>query len=181
MGDNEMKSLADALWGYYHEKYLLPYLSDSVCYFMARVTSAPSNGMIGIQRPFDSPITVPYAWSAESLTVGETCIALVFGDLTNTIVIGKGDLSVPGNLVTKYVTTFTSADWTAAGTVYVMTIPASAHGRGTSPMTQVQILSGSNYEQYYGFPSTGIKTSIDASGNITLTAGTAFGGKLIVI
>lgn len=113
MEEQQIQILADAMWEYFHEKYLLPYLSDSVCYFMATVTTAPAGGVIGIARPFDNTITLPYAWSAETLQAGDTCMVLVFGDLTNAIVIGKGDLSEPGIYVTKaglLQTTGTAAD-----------------------------------------------------------------------
>ena len=96
MGENEMKTLADALWGYFREKYLIPYLSDSVCYFQATVTTAPSGGVIGVQRPFDNAISLPYAWSASTLSVGDQCTVLMFGDMSNAVVIGDGTLSEPG-------------------------------------------------------------------------------------
>jgi hypothetical protein len=101
MEENQMKILADALWGYFSEKYLKPFLSDSVCYFVATVTTAPAGGVIGIQRPFDNAVSLPYAWSASTLSVGDTCLVLMLGDMTNAIVIGKGDLSEPGIYVTK--------------------------------------------------------------------------------
>lgn len=102
MGDNEMKTMADALWSYFADKYMIPYLSDSVCYFNAVVTSAPNGTTIGVQRPFDNEINLPYAWSAETLTVGAQCIVIVFGDMSNAIVIGDGTLSLPGNVPTPY-------------------------------------------------------------------------------
>ena len=102
MGENEMKVLADALWGYFRDKYFIPYLSDSVCYFQATVTTAPSGGVIGVQRPFDNVMTIPYAWSAESLTVGDQCTVLMFGDMNNCIAIGDGTLSKPGNVPNPY-------------------------------------------------------------------------------
>lgn len=101
MGENEMRTLADALWVYFKEKYLLPYLSDSVCFFQATVTTAPSGGVIGVQRPFDNAITLPYAWSASTLAVGDQCTVLMFGDMSNCIVIGDGMLGEPGIYVTK--------------------------------------------------------------------------------
>lgn len=101
MGDNDMKTMADALWSYFADKYMIPYLSDSVCYFQATVTSAPNGTTIGVQRPFDNAITLPYAWSASTLAVGDNCLVMVFGDMTNAIVVGTGDLSEPGIYVTK--------------------------------------------------------------------------------
>ena len=101
MGENEMKIMADALWSYFLDKYLIPYLSDSVCYYRAAVTQAPSGGLIGIQRPFDNEIFLPYAWSASTLQAGDVCTVLMFGDHSNAIVIGDGTLSEPGIYVTK--------------------------------------------------------------------------------
>ena len=101
MEENQMKILADALWGYFLEKYLKPYLSDSLCYYMATVTTAPAGGVIGVQRPFDNAITLPYAWSASTLNVGDNCLVIVFGDMSNAFVIGTGDLGEPGIYVTK--------------------------------------------------------------------------------
>lgn len=102
MGDNEMKAIADALWAYFQEKYLIPYLSDSVCYFQATVTTAPSAGVIGVQRPFDNTINLPYAWSASTLSVGDQCTVLMFGDMSNAVVIGDGTLSQPGSVPNPY-------------------------------------------------------------------------------
>ena len=77
-----------------------------------------------------------------------------------------------------YSTTFTTTTWTSS----TITVNASTHGCGTSPMVQVQVLNGSSYEVYYGFPSTGWTVSIDSSGNITLSvpSGSEFSGRLVV-
>lgn len=210
MEEQQIQILADAMWEYFHDKYLLPYLSDSMCYFMATVTTAPAGGVIGVARPFDNTITLPYAWSAETLQAGDTCMVLVFGDLTNAIVIGKGDLSEPGIYVTKagllqstgsaadntmsqnaittalsgkantYAYTFTTSNWTGSGTSYALTLLASAHGCGTEPSVQIFKKNGTAYENAYGFPSEGWKLSVNANGDITVTASAAFDGKLVV-
>lgn len=99
---NDMKTMADALWSYFQDKYLIPYLSDSVCYFQASVTTAPDGNVIGVQRPFDNEMTLPYAWSAAQLEVGNQCTVLVFGDMNNAIVIGDGTLSLPGSVPVPY-------------------------------------------------------------------------------
>lgn len=78
-----------------------------------------------------------------------------------------------------YSKTFTSTGWTSQ----TITVTASTHGCGTAPMVQVQRLNGSNYETYYGFPSTGWKVSIDTSGNVTLSvpaSGDEFSGRLVI-
>lgn len=89
MDENQMRVFADAIWEYILEKHLKNYLSDSVCYYQATVTTAPSSGKIGIQRPFDSPITLPCAANASGLRVGDSCTVLVFGDYSNQLVIGN--------------------------------------------------------------------------------------------
>lgn len=83
-----IKQFADAVWSYILNKHLKNYLADSMCYYMATVTTAPSGGRIGVQRAFDNAITVPCAASAEGLSVGDPCMVLVFGDYTNQLVIG---------------------------------------------------------------------------------------------
>ena len=87
--NNQMKILADSLWGYFKEKYLEPYLSDSVCYYVATVTTAPQNHSIGVQRPFDNEVFLPCASNAMGLQVGDPCTVLVFGDYSNQLVIGS--------------------------------------------------------------------------------------------
>lgn len=89
MEETQMKAIADALWDYFLEKYLKPYLADSVCYYMATVTTAPSGGSIGVQRAFDNAVTLPCSANAANLSVGDTCMVLVFGDFSNQLVIGN--------------------------------------------------------------------------------------------
>lgn len=93
MPEEQIKVLADALWGYFLEKYLKPYLSDSVCYYMATVTTAPGGGVIGVTRPYDTEVILPCAANASELAVGAPCMVLVFGDYSNQLVIGN-----PANL-----------------------------------------------------------------------------------
>lgn len=92
MDEEQMKAFADALWAYFFPK-IKDYLSDSICYYQAEVTTAPSNGVIGVTRPFDNEVTLPCAANAASMQVGEQCTVLVFGDFSNQLVIG-----VPANL-----------------------------------------------------------------------------------
>lgn len=93
MPEEQMKVIADCIWKYILEKYLKPYLSDSVCYYMATVKTAAADGVIEVQRPFDNAVTLPCAANAESLSVGDPCMVLVFGDYSNQLVIGN-----PANL-----------------------------------------------------------------------------------
>ena len=83
-----VRTMADAVWKYILQRYLKEYLSDSVCYYMASVTTAPSGGRIGVTRPFDNEIFVKCASNASGLTVGAKCMVLVFGDPSNALAIG---------------------------------------------------------------------------------------------
>ena len=78
----------------------------------------------------------------------------------------------------QYSTTFTTSTWSSSS----ITVSASTHGCGTAPLVQVQKLNGTNYELYYGYPSTGWTVSIDASGNITLSvpSGREFAGRMVI-
>ncbi len=89
MDDKNMQVIADAIWEYILEKKLKPYLSDSVCYYVATVTTTPSNGVIGVTRAFDSEVKIPYAANASALTFGAPCTVLVFGDYSNQLAIGN--------------------------------------------------------------------------------------------
>ena len=97
MGESQIREIADVLWEYILKKHLKSYLSDSVCYYRAEVTTAPANNMIGVTRPYDDEVFVPYAGSASSLTVGAQCVVLVFGDPSNAIVLADGTLSTLGS------------------------------------------------------------------------------------
>ena len=79
-----------------------------------------------------------------------------------------------------YTSAFTSADWTQVGTAYSITVAESTHKCGTNPAVDVYKLVGSAYQKYYGMPSAGWTVSVNADGDITLTASAAFGGKLVI-
>ncbi|MBQ1575788.1 MAG: hypothetical protein IIZ83_02400 [Oscillospiraceae bacterium] len=89
MDEQYMKEMADAIWEYILEKHLKPYLSDSVCYYRASVTTAPAGGVIGVTRPYDNEVFIPCSAGASSLTVGASCTVLVFGDYSNQLAIGN--------------------------------------------------------------------------------------------
>lgn len=89
MDEQNMQTIADAIWEYILEKHLKPYLSDSVCYYVATVTTGESNGTIGVTRPYDNEIFVPCSDSASTLSVGSPCTVLVFGDYSNQMAIGN--------------------------------------------------------------------------------------------
>lgn len=180
MEEEQMKILADALWDYFLPK-IKDYLSDSLCYYRATVTTAPSGGEIGVQRAFDNAITLPYAWSAEGLSIGDTCLVIVFGEATNAIVIGDGALTaIPSPIGRQYTFTFESSDWTSFGTAYTLTLSAATHQCGLNPSAEVFTLNGTTYERFHSYPSLGWKMSIDSAGDITITTETAFSGKIVV-
>lgn len=89
MEEEQIKVFADALWEYILEKKLKPYLSDSVCYYIATVVSPASGNQIQVQRAFDNPVTLPCAANASGLVAGDSCTVLVFGDFSNQLVIGN--------------------------------------------------------------------------------------------
>ena len=90
----EMKELADNIGRYVTERFLKPRLASSVSYFIAKVVTAPSAGVVVVQRPFDSTTySLPYVSSASGLSVGDNCMVFVFGSMSNAIVMGDGKVS----------------------------------------------------------------------------------------
>lgn len=89
MDEQNMQDIADSIWEYILEKHLKPYLSDSVCYYVATVTTAANNGTIGVTRPFDNQVFIPCSTSASTLSVGSPCTVLVFGGYENQMAIGN--------------------------------------------------------------------------------------------
>lgn len=90
----EMKELADNIGRYVMEKFVKPRLRSSVSYFIGSVTVAPSGGVVGVQRPFDSATYVlPCVSSASGLSVGDNCTVFVLGSMSNAVVVGDGRMS----------------------------------------------------------------------------------------
>ena len=90
----ELKEFADNIGRYVTEKFLKPKLANTVSYFIARVVTAPSAGVVVVQRPFDTAtLSLPYVSSASSLSVGDNCMVFVFGSMSNAIVMGDGKVS----------------------------------------------------------------------------------------
>ena len=90
----QMKALADQIGKYVMKEYVGPALNKTVRFFRAEVSAAASDGLITVQRPFDdTPLPLPYTASAASLQVGDQCLVLVLGDLSNAVVFGDGQLS----------------------------------------------------------------------------------------
>ena len=90
----EMKELADNLGRYITEKFVKPRMQSAVSFFIAKVTVAPSGGIVTVQKPFDSSTySLPYVTSAAGLNVGDNCIVFVLGSMSNAIVMGDGRLT----------------------------------------------------------------------------------------
>ena len=93
MDEREMQTLADALWVYFEPK-IRSMLSNGVSYYRAVVTNKAANGKITVQRPFDdTPIQLKYVHSIGSIAEGDQCTVAVFGDDSNAIIIGDGELT----------------------------------------------------------------------------------------
>lgn len=89
-----MKAFADNVGKYIYEKFVAPKMAQKIGYFRAEVTSAASGGKITVQRPFDTTsYALPYVGSAASLAVGDQCIVMVLGTMSNAIILGDGRLS----------------------------------------------------------------------------------------
>ena len=62
-------------------------LGDVVRFFRARVVKAAAGGKITVRRAFDeTDLALPCAAGAEALAVGDPCLVLVFGALSNAVV-----------------------------------------------------------------------------------------------
>jgi len=83
MDSNEsalMKEFADNL-SRYVEKRVSDKMSDTVRFFRAEVTTAPANGVVGVTKPYDSEVKIPYVSSlADGLNVGTSVMVLVLGE-----------------------------------------------------------------------------------------------------
>lgn len=81
-----------------------------------------------------------------------------------------------------YTLTFNSTtDWTSASDEdYSLTVSASTHGLGTDLCVDVWTLNGENYEKFYGYPSDGYTVTMSSGGDITITTGTPFAGKVVI-
>lgn len=88
-----MLEMANNMWDRFFKYKVLDMMSSTVKFYRAQVVSAPSDGKITIQEPFDHQHTIPCTASASSLRPGDQCVVLVFGNASNSIVIGDGKLS----------------------------------------------------------------------------------------
>ena len=86
--------LANNLWEQFFKNRVKEMLVNNVSYFKAEVKSTASGGKIGVQRPFDNTeLHLPYAQSVSGVQVGDQVLVLVFGDMSNSFIIAKADLS----------------------------------------------------------------------------------------
>lgn len=88
-----MLEMAENLWNNFFETKVRDMLASCLTYYRAKVVTAPSNGLITVQEPFDDAHQVLCAAAASNLQVGDECIVLMFGGPINSIVIGNGTLS----------------------------------------------------------------------------------------
>lgn len=187
MNDTEyMKSFADELLRYFEPKLRIAQ-SENVRYFRAQVVNNPGGNRLEVRRPFDDETILARCTDAMgSARAGDQVTVLVFGNLTNAVVISDGVVSTlggsgggGGGSGRFYVMTFSTNDWAGQ----TITIPSTTHGCGSAPVINVQALNGTSYEMYCGFPSEGWTIVTDAVGNIKLTvpnSGSVFAGRIIV-
>ncbi len=92
--NEEMRGIADAFGEYIFRQFVEPRMRRTVQFFRAEVKAAATGGKITVKRPYDeTTLALPYVSSAENLAVGDQCVVLVLGDMSNCIVAGDGMLS----------------------------------------------------------------------------------------
>ena len=93
--NQEMKMFADNLWNNYFKGKVQEMLKSHISFYRAQVVSAAANGVVGIQKPFEtSTLSLPYVPSAEALlAAGAQAMVLVIGEQSNSIVVGPPSLS----------------------------------------------------------------------------------------
>ena len=83
------EEMAAAIYAYVKKRIRKEELGDVVRFFCAQVVTPAQNGKITVQRPFDSAISIPYTASAAGLAAGESCLVLVFGNMSNAVAAGS--------------------------------------------------------------------------------------------
>lgn len=91
--DEAMLEMVENMWEQFFKPRIRSMMAQSLRFYRAKVVSAPSDGTISVQEPFDDVHRLPYVSSAAGLKSGDQCIVLVLGDAVNSIVIGDGTLS----------------------------------------------------------------------------------------
>lgn len=94
MNDQEnMRVLADQLFLYMQPK-IKKMMRNNVSFFRAEVVSNLGNNRLVVQRPLEtSTLTLPCSNSIASATTGDQVTVLVFGSLSNAVVVSDGMMS----------------------------------------------------------------------------------------
>lgn len=95
MDEQNMKALADNLWLYFEPK-IKDMMKNSVSYYRAKVVRnhTSTDGKIDVQKPFDDTIiSLPCVSTAQNLSAGSECVVAVFGDYSNSVILGNGKVS----------------------------------------------------------------------------------------
>ena len=92
--EQEMQKFADQIGDYIWRRKIEPKLNNYLRFFRAQVVAPAANGLISVQKPFDSTtMNLPYVSSAENLAAGDQCVVLCLGSASNSIILGNGTLS----------------------------------------------------------------------------------------
>lgn len=95
--DGYFESFARKVCEFAMKNYVIPYLREHgvVQSYRAEVVSVDSvNGTMTVQRPYDSPVTLPYANGAAGLTAGDQCVVFSLGDANSSVVVSDGKLNL---------------------------------------------------------------------------------------
>lgn len=94
--DDNFETFAKKLGDYFMRKFFLPWVREHgvIQSYRATVVSVDAAaGTMVVQKPYDSPITLPYTAGAGGLTAGDSCVVFVLGESSNAIVVSDGMLS----------------------------------------------------------------------------------------
>ena len=87
-----LRIFAQNLWDKFFADKVRTSTSDCVRFYRATVTANPGGNRLTVQRPFDSPITLPCTDRMTNAAVGDQVMILVMGSFTNAIVFAASDL-----------------------------------------------------------------------------------------
>lgn len=91
--DGQFEEFVKKLGEYVMRVFFLPWMKEHgvVQSYRAQVVSVDSgNRRMTVQRPFDSPVSLPYTDAAASLQAGDQCLVFVLGESSNAIVVADG-------------------------------------------------------------------------------------------
>ena len=101
MSDNDqMKLFVDNLWRYFEPK-IEEKMRSSIRYYRAEVTANPGGNRLTVQRPFDTPVTIPCVDCMSDAKAGDQVLVMVFGGSangSNSVVVGDGTLHAFGGV-----------------------------------------------------------------------------------